>query len=122
MDAIVDYTPTITDAVTYLRNERDGWLAEIQRAARAPRALVAHCWVVVDSDLNSAIALHGTRLQPNWVLPGLVGVSAWTRTQAEQVAEQVAAAFGNEWQVVRDRDVPALRVQRIDQLLASWGC
>ena len=115
-------TATITDAFTYyaglLRNERDGWLSEIQRAAKGPRALVAHGWVVVDSDLNSAIALHGTRLQPTWVLPGLVGVSAWDRKQAEQVA----AAFGDDWQVVRDRDVPALRVQRIDQLLASWPC
>ena len=110
----VDFKASIVHTFNTERNE---WTAEIERAKKAPPALVGRAYVVVDADLTNGLQSEGTRWHAVYLTPGLPGVSAWDRKQAEKIA----AAIGNGWRAVRAGDVPAERVQVLDSLLTYWS-
>lgn len=104
---------TREDILNQLQSERAAWVAQQERAQRAPSALVSRSWVIVTADMGCGIDLQGRSVAVEPYLPGL---RACTQARAEAIA-----AHADGFSAVRADQVPALRIKVLDSLLQLFA-
>lgn len=115
-----DTPDIVTDTVERLRSDRDGWVAYIQNRevhrAAGPTCLNGTPFIVAAGNLGLRIEANASI--PTRLTPGLCGISHFDRETADRVAALRNTIGGGDYGVMRAEDVPQLRIDEIDEMLA----
>lgn len=108
--------------IDHLTAERAAWAHEADRATRAPPALIGHPYVVIDDNVRVALTRtkDGERFWPVELEPGLPGVTSLSGAGAAALVE-AARVLPGAYRAVLVRDIPGLRMARLDGMIQFWS-